>query len=508
MAWSAVFVISLSAFSYYLLRVVYRLFIHPLSELPGPKLAAVTSLYQAYYDTLVGRDGGCYTTQVVQMHKRYGSIVRTGPNEVHVNDPDFADILLSAKLKTTGKHLYSRNLFVETSSQVRDTTAQYFSASAVIERESLIHRYAQKFCDQVEANWAGESPLDLVDAYSCFAVDLLSDYCLSKPFTTLDDRTFKSSLRSQCLADIKAARSSQYFPFARIFAPRSPLLTTLLHQTTSTELTTRPSQSTSSPPRLSLIQTLIRTSLPPRSSTTPSGSSAIALNITSLNLYAEHIHSLLLTFTVPVSTTLALATHQLLSHPRFLARLRADLTPYVLDPTHLPPMETLRKIPYMTAVLHESLRLSCGITGQIGTVAAEPVVYTDEKARDGKGGSGKKEYVLPPGTRISTSSVSLHSNASVFPEPARFAPQRWLHDGKRRENLEKYLIPFGRGEGRYVAAELAMSALYVCLAAVVMRLAAKMKVHDTSVADVRSRREDFGKFLQGVERARVVVRES
>lgn len=41
---------------------------HPLSKFPGPKLAAVGYLYEAYYDfILVGR----YTREIQRMHEQY-----------------------------------------------------------------------------------------------------------------------------------------------------------------------------------------------------------------------------------------------------------------------------------------------------------------------------------------------------------------------------------------------------------------------------------------------------
>ena len=49
--------------------VIYRLFFHPLASFPGPKLAAVTRYYEAYYDIILP---GQYTFKIAQMHKEYG----------------------------------------------------------------------------------------------------------------------------------------------------------------------------------------------------------------------------------------------------------------------------------------------------------------------------------------------------------------------------------------------------------------------------------------------------
>lgn len=48
---------------------VYRLFLHPLARFPGPKVAAISRWYEAYYDVV---QNGQYTFKIAEMHKKYG----------------------------------------------------------------------------------------------------------------------------------------------------------------------------------------------------------------------------------------------------------------------------------------------------------------------------------------------------------------------------------------------------------------------------------------------------
>jgi hypothetical protein len=58
-------------FVYKLLQALYNVSaFHPLSNIPGPTLAAATFLPEFYYDVI---KFGCYTRAIRQMHEKYGA---------------------------------------------------------------------------------------------------------------------------------------------------------------------------------------------------------------------------------------------------------------------------------------------------------------------------------------------------------------------------------------------------------------------------------------------------
>jgi hypothetical protein len=71
--YSSAFVISCSVLLYVIVhrlyRVFYDLYLHPLAHIPGPKLAAVTYLYQTYYSLV---RGSRFYLQIGKLHEKYG----------------------------------------------------------------------------------------------------------------------------------------------------------------------------------------------------------------------------------------------------------------------------------------------------------------------------------------------------------------------------------------------------------------------------------------------------
>ena len=67
--------------------VIYRLHFHPLANFPGPKIAAVSRLYEFWYQDVKQNE---FHAKINEMHDKYGPIVRISPFELILNDSSFS----------------------------------------------------------------------------------------------------------------------------------------------------------------------------------------------------------------------------------------------------------------------------------------------------------------------------------------------------------------------------------------------------------------------------------
>jgi cytochrome P450 len=90
-------------------------------------------------------------------------------------------------------------------------------------------------------------------------------------------------------------------------------------------------------------------------------------------------------------------------------------------------------------------------------------------------------------------SVHVHMNPDIFPDPQAFSPERWLDsEGRKRKDLDKYLLSFSKGSRACLGINLAYAELFICIAAVVLRLGNRLELFETTIDDVKLFKDVFG----------------
>ncbi|KAL2014876.1 hypothetical protein VTN00DRAFT_2401 [Thermoascus crustaceus] len=129
-----------------------------------------------------------------------------------------------------------------------------------------------------------------------------------------------------------------------------------------------------------------------------------------------------------------------------------SLTDSDINSDGIPRVEVCDRLPFLDAVIKETLRLYAPIP------ASQPRMSMHEVTIDG--------YKLHPGTIASCQAYSLHRNPEVFPDPLRFDPDRWLGDPDGVANMKRWWWPFSSGARMCIGMHLAMVEMKTLLAAV------------------------------------------
>jgi cytochrome P450 len=151
----------------------------------------------------------------------------------------------------------------------------------------------------------------------------------------------------------------------------------------------------------------------------------------------DELLTLLLAGHETTATGLAWTFDLLLHEPRVMQRARE------------------REDAYLDAVVKESLRVRTVIPGVGRVVKGRPFALG--------------AYSVPPGMEINPSIRTMHRRADLFPEPQRFAPERFLAIDEAPIPDTYTWIPFGGGTRRCLGASFALTEMRVVLDRVLER---------------------------------------
>ncbi|CAK7207779.1 hypothetical protein SEUCBS139899_010592 [Sporothrix eucalyptigena] len=154
------------------------------------------------------------------------------------------------------------------------------------------------------------------------------------------------------------------------------------------------------------------------------------------------------------------------------SRLRDEVSSiFSAATTSVEDISAVRKNPYINAVIKEVFRLYPTIISTLPRVLAEPMVID--------------KYALPAGTVVGMQNWIHHRDPTVFPDPHKFIPDRWL---KSTEAMDLSLTPFSIGKRNCIGQNLAWRELYwaiVCImqAGLETRVGSEMKDGDMHQED-------------------------
>lgn len=179
----------------------------------------------------------------------------------------------------------------------------------------------------------------------------------------------------------------------------------------------------------------------------PTGDDALSQLIGHPDFDDESIQSQLITIvfagyeTTTITTSWAL--YWLHQHPQCLASVHEEIDALGPDPD----VQALGALKYLDAVCMETLRISPALN-----IVPRRMIQDCTVAN----------YAIEEGMALAASVTEVHFDASIYPNPTRFDPERFLN---KKPNAQEFL-PFGGGVRKCLGATMAMYEMKVILASI------------------------------------------
>jgi cytochrome P450 len=174
---------------------IYRRYFHPLAEIPGPFIPAITKLYQSYFNCR-------YYLEIERLHHKYGPVVRITPDEVHIAtiSDDYEKIYHVGSKYAKSPNFYNalcapHSSVCTVSNEVykikRGAMNPIFSRQRVLDVESIVQDKVGKVILRLENSISNprvgdESGVDLHHAFRAVSVDVISEFAFGSCYNFLD----------------------------------------------------------------------------------------------------------------------------------------------------------------------------------------------------------------------------------------------------------------------------------------------------------------------------------
>ncbi|KAL2065271.1 hypothetical protein VTL71DRAFT_2940 [Oculimacula yallundae] len=453
---------------------IHRLYFSQYAKFPGPKLAALTYGYMFYYDAMIGE--GQYIYKIKELHKEYNSpIIRISPHELHVIDPDFYEVLFTGANSKRDKpptwsHAFSNidsafGTISHSKHRVRRAAiAPFFSTNSLRKLEPLIQENISKLITVFRRFQKTGEPIPLRPAFGALTSDIIAEYCFGVSENYVEAPGFNVMVLDTTDALTDAMHVTVQWQWLPTFLNSLPdwiaigmfgpgmakFLELKRHCIQKISETVKSRGDYRDVKHRTIFHDLMDSRTLPEEDKT-------------VDRLWQEAQLFLVAGTVTSAASISAAlVYLLLDKPRLQVLLEEleEAVPNIATP---PKQAQLEKLPYMHAVIQETLRLVSGVSYRLTRSSPTETLYLGE-------------YSIPPNTALSMHGPLIHHSPTIYPQPWSFIPERWLTSPSpsnlpcRPEGIPqanpKYLVPFSKGTRNCVGQPLAYSELYMTLACV------------------------------------------
>ncbi|KAL5045011.1 hypothetical protein BDW71DRAFT_215423 [Aspergillus fruticulosus] len=431
----------------------------PLIAVPGPFWARWSPAWLVYH-TLKGD----MHRNMLQLHSKYGTIVRTGPHEVSISDPEAIQLIYVAVPTGAGSSFTKGNwysvwqgrrkfdLFAERDAHVHRGQRRFvnaiYSSTGLADLEPYLDGVLRDFLARLEQMHA--QPIDMAYWAQLFAFDVIGELTFSKRFGFLDTATDKGTFVHIEQALQSAAWIGQVPWLYWLHDKLSPWIGNHLkiinrhgplREIAAREVEQRRLRS-GGRGRADILEKLMAV----HRSHPEQFDDAAVLSMASSNIFAG---------SDTTAISIAAILYYLCKYPQYKARLVEEIFVEAdagrIGPSDV-PYKVARKMSYLQACIQEGLRCHPAVG-----MSLPRVTPPDGLAVDG--------VHIPGGTIVGTNPWVIHGNKEIFGADADvFRPDRWLEGDV--SSKKRFFFAFGAGSRTCIGKSLSLleiSKLLPCL---------------------------------------------
>ncbi|KAI0848996.1 putative elymoclavine monooxygenase [Daldinia vernicosa] len=440
------------------ITIFHRIYIHPLRKIPGPTLAAASDFYGFYHNFF---KGGGYSKRFRDFHVRYGSpVIRIGPNHVHVNSPEFFEEVFHIGSKYSKDPAFYKNfggidsmLDPEDFRTYRTHISPLYSARSADGLTPRLLTELQAIGKRLEQNVGTGAVVNIQKLFRTLSADMVLRLLFPQGINLFEFDGYHPFLDAFDTIMTKTWLSEYPGFLAPLLTyPLVGMLLGLIPGSSFAKVNLAYNQQYCE--GWANDAQLLRATKKERVRDSHM-TRYLDIDPTERQKAKAIIHPLEDVFNFvaggsdTTAYTMSCAVHYLLNSPGALTKLQAELdqsSRFIRgDFDH----KKVQKLPYLNAVIKESLRLSSPVPGCLPRIVPS-------------GGARVGSIYIPAGTAVSVSLLCLQQNEKLFPEPQKFRPERWL--GEEGKLIEKWNIAFSRGPRQCVGTNIAYLELHSCLA--------------------------------------------
>ncbi|KAJ3873159.1 high nitrogen upregulated cytochrome P450 monooxygenase 2 [Lentinula edodes] len=435
--------------SFYILLFIsigsYRLSpFHPLANYPGPTIAKISKVWTVH-KSMDGKLAHYYK----MLHDQYGPIVRVGPNEISVAEKDLLPFIIGTQGMPKGPLWEGRAITPKKNrnqsnysligvrdlthhSHLRKTWNRAFSEEPLQDYQDILIQNANNLVEVLEKRFMeGSVELDIANVINLFSFDFMGDLAFAANFDALRNNDANHFQKNMERALLTPALTMQ-IPWSVAIVQAFPWLSTSLRSFGAFAVSQAKLRA-SNESRKDLFYYLRSYSDVPQDS-----------------LFAFIVSNAVLAIIAGSDTSasaLCNAIYYLVANPKDMQTLQQEIEEAFPDSGTNIDIQKLDKMPWLNAVINETLRL-------------QPPVPSGLQRAPAVGSKGKLvgSHYIKEGTSVLVSPYVLHRDPRYFfPHPDKYWPARWLPENADSVTLDtSAFIPFSQGPANCVGKRLAM----------------------------------------------------